>query len=317
MPPALKVSNVQSRLAGIVRDEVQAASGKDGRVGTRERKALSPYARTVVDTFNGSPRVNAVVDRAMFQAMAAVSAENQASGPGKAFLSQAELRRIAANDPDLGDMIGLAGEQIRSGTTTPVGGGPGTAVTLEIVSPLAGTLLGVNDTDVYTLFVDPAQVANGTDIKLKLDGHILELRRLAGGVSAYPLVTPQGYGIEQVGQTADADGMSITLRIKKDPPNALSEGEAKQKAKTGLIDYLKNTRIHQSDWQDYFPATWQGCVDAGVPSHIDRFLADPETQVIRQPDTLVFVGRGPFDLYTEVSVDKVTGDIANAYLEID
>lgn len=40
-------------------------------------------------------------------------------------------------------------------------------------------------------------------------------------------------------------------------------------------------------------------------------------QIIRKVDSVTFVGRGPFDLYTEIELAKSDGAVRNVLVEID
>lgn len=84
-----------------------------------------------------------------------------------------------------------------------------------------------------------------------------------------------------------------------------------------LVGYLKNERITSSDWANYFPTRWEDNVARGVLDELDALFTSPETEVIRSKESVTFVGRGPYDLYTEVTVQKSDGAVTNAYVEID
>lgn len=107
------------------------------------------------------------------------------------------------------------------------------------------------------------------------------------------------------------------VRARKSKP--LTAEQATEKARAALPAYLKNERMKDGDWLDYFPATWPEAVAMGILDHIAGFgnPAHEATEIYEQPDRFIIAGRGPFDLYTEVSVAKAGGKILNTYVEID
>lgn len=104
------------------------------------------------------------------------------------------------------------------------------------------------------------------------------------------------------------------------PPAPLSAEEAQRRTEAALVDYIRTTRMAEPDWLRYFPNGWDENVARGVMVGIQRF-ADPahaaELEVFAHPDKLVFTGRGPYDLYTEVEVGLRDGRILRTFIEID
>jgi hypothetical protein len=98
----------------------------------------------------------------------------------------------------------------------------------------------------------------------------------------------------------------------------ISESQARTRARDGLVAYVKATRMHDGDWSDYFPTTWAGNVARGIEANIAAFVdAAGDTEVSDEGDHFLFVGRGPYDLYTEVEVAKQGGKVKKVYIEID
>ncbi len=92
-------------------------------------------------------------------------------------------------------------------------------------------------------------------------------------------------------------------------------------ARQGLLDYLRDVRIHEADWQSEMGiTTWEDALSQGVMVGIDGFgdvTYDPSSTTKRNADNYVFYGSGPFMLYTEVHVSKATGEADLFYIEID
>jgi hypothetical protein len=103
-------------------------------------------------------------------------------------------------------------------------------------------------------------------------------------------------------------------------PGVLSTEDAQRRTEAALVEHLQTSRMADPDWLRYFPATWPENVARGVMTGIRRF-ADPanaaELEIQAHPDKLLFAGRGPYDLYTEVEVGLRDGRILRTYVEID
>ena len=296
------VSDVQRALGGLVRAEVRGAAGDDRVLQASEAAGLSPFVKGVVDGMGaGDHAVGAVVDAAMAQATAAWASVNQASGPGHAVLSKKEIARL---DAQLALVTAAAARVARDQRLPPLD--------VHLDGAPAGVALTKSGAQ-YTLTTEAA-VPAGSTMSLVVDGHALPLERYpAGWWSIDNLTAPAGYGIQEVPNTRSST-VSV-LEITRDPSGWLKSGPILAKAKAGLTAYVKDVRIHDADWGDYFPTTWPACVQRGVPADIEKFFQT--ATVGRTKDTVLFVGRGPFDLYTEIEVNKRDGKIVHQLVEID
>ncbi|HEY4224075.1 MAG TPA: hypothetical protein VGO62_22125 [Myxococcota bacterium] len=308
MPVHPTVSDVRRVVGGLVRSDVKHAAGSDNVVDANEALALRPVLRAAFDELGaGSHAVNDIVDRTMARVSDGWGAVNQPSGRGSAFLSHAELRALAKNDADLGAI-----------TTTAAN------IALKNANPLvvaldnapAGITLDKSGSK-YTITAD-ASVAVGTAFNIAIDGHELVLQRGPAGINVDTLVAPPGYGLAVVSRSVMTEPVqTATVSISKDDPAWLSPTKLLSKAKAGLLDFVRHTRIHDADWSQYFPTTWAGNVDKGVPAQIAGFFTNSDTQIERSKDSVLYIGRGPYDLYTEIAVSKKDGKVLHALVEID
>lgn len=312
MPVHPTLSDVRRSFASLVRTDVKRAAGSDNALDASEASTLSPFLQSAVsDLGPGSPAgtyaVNDVVDAAMARAALGWGAVNQPSGPGSAVLSQAEIATLTHNDPDLG-AVTAAAAQLAFRKVNPL------VVTLE--NAPAGVTLDKSGSK-FTVSAD-SSVAVGASFNLTIDGQPLLLKRGPAGITVDELVAPEGYGLEVLARTVMTEPVqTATLQITKDDPTWLKPAQQKKKATAGLLDYVKHTRIHDADWQQSFPTTWAGNVAAGIPAQIAGFVSKSDTHVERSKDSVMYVGRGPFDLYTEITVSKKDGKVLHVLVEID
>lgn len=310
MTQKLGTTEVRRALAGLVRSDARSAAGADGKIDAGERYALSSLPQAAATALgDGELPVNAVVDRAMDDAAALWRKHGVGSGTT---LSEARMKAIQAEDKTIGLWTRTAA-QVVSHRKAPRGEAP--RVSLVRADP--GLRLTKRD-DAYTISASAA-VPVGTVFELVVDQHRFELRRAPGGIDAQRAVAPEGYGIE-LGATTHGDrAVKATLQIVRDPPGTLSTHAALTRARAGLVEYLQQERMHQADWKQYFPEGWDEAVARGVTAGIDTFSTPGAegSSVIRKPDRYLFVGRGPFDLYTEVEVAKDDGRLLRALVEVD
>lgn len=168
---------------------------------------------------------------------------------------------------------------------------------------------------------DSASLGRTARATLRFDGQALDLRGgWSGHFSLYdlPRLVPEGYHGRQVRSDRQGDTVRTTFALGRDPAGALSAARAAGLARQGLRDFIERDRMDDRDWLDYFPGTWPELVADGIEAALDRFadLAG-DTEVHREPDRFLFVGRGPYDLYTEVEVSRVDGSVTSVYVEID
>lgn len=167
--------------------------------------------------------------------------------------------------------------------------------------------------DTGAVFVDGDGVPRGARLTVGFDGHTLTFERGPRffNVSRIDREVPEGYGAAYLGATDAVTSFAIT----RDPAGTLSSGQALANARSQMVAYLRDVRIHEPDWQDVMPATWQDAVNDGILDDIARFGDDG--QIARRPDHYVFAGTGPLGLYTEAHVSKSTGAATHFYVEID
>lgn len=115
----------------------------------------------------------------------------------------------------------------------------------------------------------------------------------------------------------DATAAAAT-RVRARTALPLTEAQARDKAKDGLAATIKATRMHDADWARYFPTTWPENVARGIDADLAAFVdAASDTEVTDNGDSFLFVGRGPYDLYTEIAIEKRGGRVKSVLIEID
>jgi hypothetical protein len=320
----VRTKDAQRALAKIFREDAKSAAKKDGMVSKTDQTELSPFLAAKAEAFRASNpgkrlNVEALVDRAMSDAMKAWNEHNPPSSQrDHAFLSNAEVKAIAKADASLGMLTLRAVENVRQ--NTPISDAS-RVPTVTIESDVPGISVS-NNGDLFTIRA-AASVPVGTDFKLVVDGHSFDLRRYPGGLATYTIAgsMPEGYGADRVSdESRNGEAISV-LRISKDAQGWLTTEQAVAKAREGLIEYTKNHRIKDSDWQSMMAyTTWPEAVEHGVLDDIAHFAEeDPDegNGAIRKVDRYTFVGRGPLGLYSEVDVRKSDGKVLNSYVEID
>jgi len=156
----------------------------------------------------------------------------------------------------------------------------------------------------------------GAKATIKFDGHEVTIAKLPAGFGSWDIgrKMPEGYGAAEVSKDPPA------VRIVKDPVGMPTTSEALAVAREGIAEYIKTERVNDRDWQEYFGSTWDAAVSRGVMTGIDNFgTAAPggSFEITRTPDGYIFCDRGPFDLYTEAFVDKVSKKVTHVLVEID
>lgn len=316
--PSVKTADAQRALGAIVRQQVQAAAGPDGKLSKTDQKKLEGFTAEVAAELRAKNpgktlKVNDVVDAAMGNAMRGWNEFNPQNGSrDAATLSQAEVNAVAKKNPNLGKVTRAAIEIAQKSST-------GTVPKVSIESTVPGFSVSRNG-DKFTLKAD-ASVPVNTSATLVVDGMRFDVVRRAAGFSINALTenVPEGYGVLGFPPSSSAAGIETVVQIAKDPPGGVDKKAALAKAREGLATYIQNERMNDADWGDYFPKTWPELVARGVPAHLENFgNADvQDVSVISQPDRFIFTGRSAFDLYTEVDVRKSDGKILRAYIEID
>ena len=167
-----------------------------------------------------------------------------------------------------------------------------------------------------------------TTATLTVDGHEVVVlgpgaRTVSSALFDLSQTVPEGYGASYLGASSDADtpnARTYLLRITKDPLGTLSSQQALEKAREGIIEHLKNGRMAERDWRTSLPdgGDWDAAVANGLLDGVTTFGTDPDdAEIGRGPASYLFSGRGPYDLYTEVEVNKADGSIKSVYIEID
>ena len=308
MPVHPNLSDVRRSFASLMRTDVKRAAGADQVVTANDAATMRPFLREALgDLGVGDHPVNDVVDAAMSRAAAGWGAVNQPSGPGKNVLSQAEIEALTHNDPDLGAVTSSAA-QLAFRKRNPL------VVSLD--NAPAGVTLSQSGAR-FTVSAD-ASVAVGAAFNLVIDGQPLLLKRGPAGITVDELHAPEGYGLEVLSRSVMTEPtQTATLQISKDDPTWLKPAQLARKATAGLLSFVKHTRMHDADWGQYFPTTWAGNVAKGVPAEIAGFIGKSDTHVERSKDSVMYVGRGPFDLYTEITLAKKDGKVLHVLVEID
>lgn len=315
MPTVLrpKVTEIRSALGGLLRNDLKAAAGDDKILQPAEAARVLGFTQRVANDLGaGDHSINQIMDSAMARASVAWGAVNQPTGSGKAWLSAAEIAALTAGDPDLGAVTGAAAAlALRKKNPAPMN--------VALVDAPAGVSLTTSGVRVMTVsLAADATVPVGTTFGLNVDGNRIDIKRGPAGLEVFSLVPPQGYGLEVVARGPMTDPTSTAvLKISRDPATWLTHESLVMRARQGLEEHIKTTRMHDSDWTQYFPSTWAELVTRGVPAQLDAFFANPETEVTRKQGSTLFVGRGPFDLYTEIEVARADGAIKSALIEID
>lgn len=312
--PSLRptVADVRSALGGLLRNDLKAAAGADKILQPAEATNVLAFTKTVANDLGaGSHSVNEIMDSAMARAALAWGAVNQPSGSGKTWLSQAEIQALTRSDPDLGLVTGAAAAlalRIKTSKTM--------SITLDAPPGIA---MGTTGTRVVTVSLSAGPtVPVGTRFDVVVDGNRLHVTRGPAGFNVDALVAPHGYGLEVVSRGLMTDPTATAvLKITRDPQSWLTEESLVVRARAGLEKFIKEDRSDDADWTQYFPTSWAELEQRGVPAQLDAFFTHPETEVIRKADSIHYVGRGPFDLYTEIEVAKSDGAVQNVLIEID
>lgn len=111
---------------------------------------------------------------------------------------------------------------------------------------------------------------------------------------------------------------ALEIAAKK-PVGTITLEAARTAAQQGLTAYLKDTRSQDADWKQYFPSSWAENVSRGILDRIAAFAAGqpPDVEVQEKADRFILMGRGPYDLYTEVEVARKDAKILRVFVEID
>lgn len=128
---------------------------------------------------------------------------------------------------------------------------------------------------------------------------------------------PAGYWGTLLDRSQDGNNITTAFRIERIPSSFKSEGELLGLARTALTDFVRDKRMKDSDWLYYFASTWDEFkADGGVVA-INSFGSHADSQRITNGRYVSFVDAGPYNLYTEVDIDRVTGEAKRVYVEID
>lgn len=309
----------QRQLAAQLRRDAQGLAGKTGVISKLNQSALGPFLQDEAAAFRASTpgkrlTVDRLVGRAMADAMALWDVYNPKSSPkNHAFLSQKEAAAIYKANPKLGVLTIQAREDVLKALPTK---DLSLVPTVTLESAVPGFTLS-HDADVFTIQA-AASVPTGSTFTLEVDGHSFPFQRHPGGLGLYALAAPEGYGAESISDSTSKGVTTAVIRIRKDPPGALTAEQALVKARAALVEFVKNERVKDSDWKDMIGMTWDEAVAHGVLDDIAKFAEpSPDSSVERRPDRYTFVGAGPLGLYTEATVRKTDGKVLRSYVEID
>ncbi len=134
-------------------------------------------------------------------------------------------------------------------------------------------------------------------------------------------------GVPQVGEATLAQLRACAKQYgyaKKNqaPPAWLTMGAALEVAKECIVTFIKEDRMHRPDWhaQLSYATTWESALAAGIMDGINQF-GDVnycvDTELKDQGTYYTFFGKSAFMLWTDVHVDKATGECTYIYIEID
>ncbi len=312
--------DAQGVLAGILREEAKAAAGKNLLVSKSEQAGISDFSQVDADRLrekHGRVRVDKLVDAGMRRAMRKWAKYNPPGTRDGRTLAKDEVHAIGKSDPALGALTLRSYELVR-GQNAPM-----PDLTLTTTHP--GLTL-VRGGDAYVLRAVTGSAGFGVKAQLHFDGHTVELQSdVQGRVHAYPLpqLVPEGYGAKALGGETVDGVFEERLVIQRDPAGSLTSAQALSIARQALLTYVRDVRRHEPDWTGNLalPTDWEGLVAAGILDGINRFPEGTsprgDTPVYREQDHYVFVGSGPFNLYTEVAVRKSDGKVLKTFVEID
>ncbi|MFH1811737.1 MAG: hypothetical protein ABIJ09_23560 [Pseudomonadota bacterium] len=294
---------------------VKDAAGRDGRLSLNEARSIAErddglrlWADNAVNYLESKGQQTVSVrkllgaaERYAFASATRIAGSNQ----------QISLLEARLLPPDLvDDFFMLRGQ--RAAEVDPLAQPAAPRIEVHAEPPITASV----DGDSITLRGNGA--AFGTLVTIRFDDHEVEVKKAHRGFLAYDLCDrmPEGYSAEEI-RTPDLD--PTTVRITRDPPTAPTTAEALILAREGLAEYLRNERIDDRDWSEYYSSNWDTLVAGGILDEIARFGAPGASavDVSRRPDMYVFCGRGPNQLYTEVCVDKTSRKVTRAYVEID
>ncbi len=125
-------------------------------------------------------------------------------------------------------------------------------------------------------------------------------------------------------ETVTNDDGSVTDKFRfVHDPKSISEKAALVELRKGIVAYLKAERLDDRDWLNYFPDNWADAVAGGIMDGINGFGTDedgrdpPTVYKNADDDIVTYASRGPYGLHTEASINKYTGEVTRAYVEID
>lgn len=114
MDPRLETTAVQRQLASTLRAHVRRAAGDDHIVQAGEREKLKGLAREAADALGrGRHSADAIVDKAMSDAMAAWAAINPPGTASGKYLSKREITELKRTNPTLGEATETAAAIVR------------------------------------------------------------------------------------------------------------------------------------------------------------------------------------------------------------
>ena len=170
------------------------------------------------------------------------------------------------------------------------------------------------------IYIDNSNAPQDYHVHIEFDGHVFGIKNGYGGMWTNHLTNsaPDGYGAEDIGVQ---DGLTRVM-VTKDPPGTLTTEQALEAARKGLIEYMRDVRIHEEDWAEACPSftTWEAAVTEGMLDDINSFGESPSPYDFSHGRTSTeyrFTGRGPFKLDTRINISKATGEVTYVRVILD
>jgi hypothetical protein len=251
--------------------------------------------------------------------LASVLASNPGLDKDSLLIEAVRQSRAAARNRYLSRVeLQAAAQSLTQGNLAP-------AITFSTTHPGA-TLTRSGDDWVLTSDRSGASSVLGAraEATLAFDGHSLKLQASSTGYFAtYKLdrAVPEGYWATRVSRDLSNGTLRETFQLRKDAPNTISSQDAARVARIAIARYVRDERMDDVDWKDYYADNWPDLVAAGIETGIAAFGTDftsaAAAELKRSKDSYTIVDSGPFQLYTEVTISKSTGLATRVYIEID
>lgn len=319
------VANERAFAAGIEK-AVRAAAGND-QLSLQEQTKLAgyPLAQATASRAAKAKGAHLYVKDVQAQALSDAHQALVAIGVGT-YSAITELTAIKREKPELGALL-LQAHEIAKATALPTLLAP-TPVEVKLDTTTPGISLKPQTDGSYIVRVEKTVPAN-SPFTLSFAGTTFNEMTAPRGWTGYWMGdrVPEGYGVRS-GETKELpDAYEATILAAKDPVGSLTIAEAIRVARHAIVEHLKSGRMQQGDWTDYFPSSWADA--SAVQMTVNGKITYPfiegimnfggtDAEIRRNLDSYVIIGRGPFDLYSEVTVKKdPSAKVQNVLVEID